>query len=121
MSIYKHQQRDPWHLSLWLLGLLWRRPCSSHINFYKGGGTYRECELRSGHRGRHQAGGVSWGYGNNWLEYSPLCSCGCSRSRHENGKGKCLHTRCRRNGACPFFVGEHEFLDATTHAIWEGY
>jgi hypothetical protein len=73
MSIYKSEQRDDrtwWQI---LAGLFLRRRCPSYIAEYRG--QRLECQLRSGHEGKHHdtRSGVRWGYGDNWLEMAKGC------------------------------------------------
>lgn len=72
MTIYKHLQRDP--VTFWqrLRGLFGDN-CVSYIRFPDG--RLYDCELRSGHKEKHQAHKdannlVHWGYGDEYLGIS---------------------------------------------------
>lgn len=68
MSIYKSEQRCDRTLRQILAGFFFRKPCPSYIAEYQG--QRLECQLRSGHKGKHHdpRAQVYWGYGDNWLE-----------------------------------------------------
>lgn len=66
--IFKSGHRDKRTVRQIIDGLL-GRDCPSRLTYPVGKFLpVLFCERRSGHHGKHQAGKIAWGYGDNWLD-----------------------------------------------------
>lgn len=67
MSVFKSEHRDKRTFGAWLAGFFLGERCRSTLCPPHDIEQYH-CQRRRGHKGRHIDRGMSWGYGDNWLE-----------------------------------------------------